>query len=85
MEKTFLYHALASGVSGNITLPFHEVIEVQAASALPFTGGHSASRVESIRFKHISPSLPPARSRRAAKPAKPTIRLRRRPSRGSIS
>jgi hypothetical protein len=53
VEKTFLYHALASGVSGNITLPFHELIEVQAASALPFTGGHSASRVESTRFKHI--------------------------------
>ncbi|MGO8790093.1 MAG: choice-of-anchor P family protein [Terriglobia bacterium] len=53
MEKTFLYHALASGVSGNITLPFHELIEVHAASALPFTGGHSASRAESFRFKDI--------------------------------
>lgn len=53
MEKTFLYHALASGVSGNITVPFHELIEVQAASALPFTGGYSASRVEGFRYKDI--------------------------------
>jgi len=46
MELAFLYHALATGVSGHITLPFQQLIEVQAPSALPFTGGHSASRVE---------------------------------------
>ncbi len=53
MEQMFLYHGLASGVSGHITLPFQHVIEVQAPSALPFTGGYSASRAESFRYEHI--------------------------------
>ena len=53
MERTFLYHALASGVSGRITAPFQDLIEVQAASALPPTGGYSASRVENFRYKEI--------------------------------
>jgi hypothetical protein len=53
MERTFLYHALASGVSGKITSPFQDLIEVQAASALPPTGGYSASRVENFRYKEI--------------------------------
>lgn len=53
MERTFLYHALASGVSGRITSPFQDLIEVQAASALPPTGGYSASRAENFRYKEI--------------------------------
>jgi len=51
MERTFLYHALASGVSGRITEPFQDLIEVQAASAIPPTGGYSSSRVEDFRYK----------------------------------
>jgi hypothetical protein len=53
VEKTFLYHALATGVSGQITQPFQHLIEVQAPTALPHTGGYSASRVEGFRFEHI--------------------------------
>jgi hypothetical protein len=53
VEKTFLYHALASGVSGKITLPFQEVIEVQGASALPFTGGYSPSRVDKFQYREL--------------------------------
>ena len=53
MERTFLYHALATGVSGRITQPFQELLEVQAASALPSTGGYSASRVENFRYKEL--------------------------------
>ncbi len=53
MEQVFLYHALATGVSGHITLPFQQIIEVQAPSALPFTGGYSASRAEGFRFEEI--------------------------------
>lgn len=53
MERTFLYHALAAGVSGKITAPFQDLIEVQGASALPITGGYSASRVENFRYKEI--------------------------------
>jgi hypothetical protein len=53
MQRTFLYHALASGVSGKITAPFQDLVEVQGASAIPQTGGYSASRVENFRFKEI--------------------------------
>jgi len=53
MEPIFLHHAHASGVSGQITLPFQHTIQVQAPSALPFIGGYSASRVEGFRFEHI--------------------------------
>jgi hypothetical protein len=53
VEQTFLYHALATGVSGRITLPFEHTISVQAPSALPFIGGYSLSRVEGYRFEQI--------------------------------
>jgi hypothetical protein len=53
MERTFLYHALASGVSGRITEPFQDLVQVQGASAIPPSGGYSSSRVESFRYKDI--------------------------------
>jgi hypothetical protein len=53
VEQTFLYHALATGVSGHITAPFQHVIAVQAPSALPFIGGYSSSRVEGFRHDQI--------------------------------
>ena len=53
MSIRFHYHALASGVSGHLTLPVEHLIEVQAASALPSTGGHCTSRVEGFRHQHI--------------------------------
>jgi hypothetical protein len=53
VEKTFLYHAHASGVSGRITLPFEEVIPVQAPAAIPVTGGYSTTRVENFRYRDI--------------------------------
>lgn len=53
MGKTFLYHAYATGVSGQVTLPSEDMIEVQAPSALPVTGGYSSSRVEDFRYKEI--------------------------------
>jgi len=53
VEQTFLYHALATGVSGRITLPFEHSIAVQAPSALPFIGGFSSARVEGYRFEQI--------------------------------
>lgn len=53
MERTFLYHAHASGVSGRITLPFDEVIPVQAPAAIPVTGGYSSTRVENFRYRDI--------------------------------
>lgn len=53
MERTFLYHAHASGVSGRITLPFNEIIPVQAPAAIPTTGGYCATRVENFRYRDI--------------------------------
>jgi hypothetical protein len=53
MQQSFLYHGLAIGVSGHIAPPKEHIIEVQAPSALPFTGGHSSSRVENYRYDHI--------------------------------
>ena len=53
MQLTFLYHALASGLSGQITLPFQHTIAVQAPSALPYTGGYSASRAEAFRHEQL--------------------------------
>jgi hypothetical protein len=53
MERTFLYHAHATGVSGRITLPFDEIIPVQAPAAIPVTGGYSATRVENFRYRDI--------------------------------
>ncbi|HEX5482816.1 MAG TPA: choice-of-anchor P family protein [Terriglobia bacterium] len=53
MEKRFLYHAHAAGLAGQITLPFNDLIEVQAASAIPQTGGYSSSRVENFAYKNI--------------------------------
>lgn len=53
MERTFLYHAHASGLSGRITLPFDEVIPVQAPAAIPVTGGYSSTRAENFRYRDI--------------------------------
>ena len=54
MDQTFLYHALAVAASGQITVPFQHIIEVQAPSALPFTGGYSASDAPEFRFARIA-------------------------------
>ena len=48
--RRFLYTGYAIGFSGRITAPFDEVIESQAVSALPTTGGYSSGRVDG--FKH---------------------------------
>jgi hypothetical protein len=51
--STFHYHACAHAFSGQFTRPFHDLIEVQAASALPITGGHGHSRVENFQFREF--------------------------------
>jgi hypothetical protein len=53
VEKRFLYHGHATGLSGRVTLPFDELIEVQSASALPETGGYCRSRVDQFDYKQI--------------------------------
>jgi len=53
MKPTFLYHAEAVGASGHITLPFTELIEIQASVALPLSGGYGASRSENFKHRDI--------------------------------
>ena len=53
MIERFQYHAFATGLGGHITLPFDEIIQVQAAAALPESGGFGSSRVENFRFRDI--------------------------------
>jgi hypothetical protein len=48
--RTFHFHACAHAFSGNFTRPFHHQIDIQAASALPVTGGHGHARVENFEF-----------------------------------
>jgi len=54
VDQTFLYHALALAASGQIIVPFQHTIEVQAPSALPYTGGYSASEAREFRYQHIA-------------------------------
>src|SRR5689334_10751517 len=49
----FLYHAHATGLSGQITRPFQQTIDVHAASALSPSGGYSSARREGFRFREI--------------------------------
>jgi hypothetical protein len=48
-QKRFHYHASAHVLSGEIWRPFQHVIEVQAPSVLPSTGGMGDSRIENFR------------------------------------
>lgn len=46
----FHFHASALALSGHLTRPIEHVIEVQAGTALPTTGGHGSAHVENFRF-----------------------------------
>lgn len=49
----FMYHAHAVGLAGKITRPFEETLGVQAASALPGSGGYGSSRSHDVRIREI--------------------------------
>jgi hypothetical protein len=49
----FLYHASALALSGHLVRPLEHLIEVQAGSALPTSGGHGSARVENYRFNQM--------------------------------
>jgi hypothetical protein len=49
-DSSFRYHANAQALSGYLNRPVQRVIEVQAGTTLPATGGHSHTRVENYRF-----------------------------------
>jgi hypothetical protein len=54
MEERFLHHANAVALGGRITRPFSEIIESQASSVLPITGGYGSARVENFRYREIA-------------------------------
>lgn len=51
--KRYQYDASCTGLGGNITLPFNEVIPVQSSLALPDSGGFGSTRVENFNFRDI--------------------------------
>lgn len=51
--STYNYNACAHAFSGRFTRPFHEVIDVQAATALPIIGGYGSSRVDNFRYREL--------------------------------
>jgi hypothetical protein len=53
-QTSFRYHASALAFSGCITRPLEHLIEVQAGTALPPTGGYGHARVENFRFSEFA-------------------------------
>ncbi len=53
IHRTYSYNAHGHALSGRITRPFEQIIEVQAGMSLPTTGGYGSSRVENFRLKEI--------------------------------
>jgi hypothetical protein len=49
----FLFHASAMAFSGHVTRPLEHLIEAQAGTSLPTTGGHGSARVENFRFNEM--------------------------------
>lgn len=50
LHSSFLFHASAFALSAHLTRPAEHLIEAQAGSTLPSTGGQSGARVENFRF-----------------------------------
>jgi len=53
MSSTFGFRASASALGGMFTRPFHEPLQVQAATNLPSVGGYGSARVENFRFHEL--------------------------------
>ena len=52
MER-FLFDSEAYALTGRFTVPFDEVIPVQAMATLPMTGGYGSVQVENFDFRHL--------------------------------
>jgi hypothetical protein len=52
-QPRFYYHGAAFALGGQITRPFNEIIEAQAATSLPSVGGYGAARVEKFRYRDL--------------------------------
>ena len=53
MPSRFRFHGYAIGAAGRISKPFSELIEVQAASALPQLGGRGSARSACFQYREI--------------------------------
>jgi len=53
LHKRYRFHGHAIGAGGRIEHPFHEFIDIQAASALPEIGGHGSARSCDFRYRDI--------------------------------
>ncbi len=53
MPSRFRFQGSAIGVAGRIREPFQEMIEVQAATALPQIGGYGAARSAHFRYREL--------------------------------
>ena len=53
MPSRFRFHGHAIGAGGRIHHPFHEFIDIQAASVLPEIGGHGSSHSHDFRYRDI--------------------------------
>src|SRR6266568_2393377 len=49
----FFYHGSAFALGGQITRPFSDVLEVQAATTLPSVGGYGSVRAEKFRYREL--------------------------------
>ena len=52
MER-FLFHAEAYALTGRFTLPFEDVIPVQAMATLPITGGFGTAQVDDFDYRRL--------------------------------
>jgi hypothetical protein len=53
MASRFRFHGFAIGAAGRINKPVPELIEVQAATALPQIGGHGDARSANFKFREL--------------------------------
>lgn len=53
MNNKLRFHGFAIGVGGRITQPFKELIEVQAATAVPWAGGHGSAQSAGFSYRNI--------------------------------
>ena len=53
MPGRFRFRGTAIGAGGHIAIPFNEIIEVQAAAALPEIGGYGSARSVDFHYREI--------------------------------
>lgn len=52
-QRTYLYNGHGHALSGRITRPFDQIIDVQAGMSLPSAGGYGSTRAVNFRLKEV--------------------------------